>query len=33
MENYIKADEMGKISVLSSEITGALNKTQNVKIN
>ena len=33
MENYIKADEMGKISVFSSEITGALNKTQNVKIN
>jgi len=33
MENYIKADEMGKISVLTSEITGALNKTQNVKIN
>ena len=33
VENYIKADEMGKISVLSSEITGALNKTQNVKIN
>ena len=33
MENYIKADEMGKISVLSSEITGTLNKTQNVKIN
>ena len=33
MENYINADEMGKISVLSSEITGAINKTQNVKIN
>jgi hypothetical protein len=33
MENYIEADEVGKISVLSSEITGALNKTQNVKIN
>jgi len=32
-ENYIEADEMGKISVLSSEITGTLNKTQNVKIN
>jgi hypothetical protein len=33
LENYIKADEMGKISVLSSEINGALKKTQNVKIN
>ena len=33
LENYMEADEMGKISVLSSEINGALKKTQNVKIN
>ena len=33
VENYMEADEMGKISVLSSEINGALKKTQNVKIN
>ncbi|MDA7562384.1 CotH kinase family protein [Candidatus Pelagibacter sp.] len=33
IENYIKSDEEGQISISSSDIIGAVNKTQNVKIN
>jgi len=33
LKNNISADKIGKISILSSKITGALYKSQNVKIN
>ena len=32
-ENYINSDEMGKISISSSDIIGTINKTNNVTIN
>jgi hypothetical protein len=33
IDNYINSDDTGQISILSSDITGTINKTQNVKIN
>ncbi len=33
IENFINSDELGEISISSSDITGTINKTQNVKIN
>lgn len=33
LENYIKSDEKGEISITSSNINGMMNKTKNVKVN
>ena len=33
LENYIKSDEKGEISISSTNINGIMNKTQNIKVN
>jgi hypothetical protein len=33
LENYIKSDKKGEISISSTNINGAMNKTQNIKVN
>ena len=32
-ENHIKSDEIGEISITSSNISGIINKTKNIKVN